>query len=306
MFRRHATGRALSSREMAILLAVADSGSLRRAGAALGMSAAAVGKAVGLAEERLGAAVFERSTGGMVPTEAGAGLLAQGREALGALSAAAESFRAAAGRFCGLVSIGCGPIPAAAVARSLVPEACRRWPDLDFELRMGTNRELIAALAQGALDLAICHIEGVELPPSILHELVQSLQAHLLVRPGHPLLGSGPVLPAALAPYPLAGVQPHQRFRDWYLKTVGVEPHFAIMVPDIDLLAETVARSNSLLFASRFHADGLIPRYGLVELPMAWEPYRHEVHCLVAARPRSPAVAAVAALALEVLHQIEP
>ena len=55
--------------------------------ASLGISAAAVSKAVRQLEGRLGGKVFERNVTGMVPTSRGKPLLEGGREALRSLSA---------------------------------------------------------------------------------------------------------------------------------------------------------------------------------------------------------------------------
>ena len=303
--RSHAAGHAMGSRDMAYLLAVADEGSLRRAAVRLGVSAAAVSKAVRQIEARLGAPVFERAPGGAQPTVAGAALIRAGRDALAALSFAETDFRAASGLLQGLVRIGCGPFPAPGVARIVVPEAKHRWPSLRISIELGAAADLIPQLAQGTLDIALCHIEDVELPSGLVHHHLQTLSAVILVRPGHPLVRQGRVPLTELAGYGLAGFRSYNRFRQWYRHHVGQEADFAFTAPDFDILAETVARSDLLLFSSRYLSETLIRTHGLVELPVEGEPFRHEVHCIRASRVKSPAVEAIERLMDELLHQSE-
>ena len=304
-FRSYSSGHALGSREMATLLCVADEGSLRRAALALGISATAVSKTVRQAEARLGAPVFERSSGGARLTGPGQALLVAGREALLALGAAEQAFRAGSLTLSGLVRIGCGPIPAPAVARIVVPEARRRWPALRLTIELGYPAELIRAITQGRIDVALCHIEDVALPPGLVCQHIQTLHSVVLVRAGHPLLGGGPVSPTAIGGYGLAGFTYSARFLQWYREQTGRDADIAFVGPDFDSLAETVADSDLLLFSSRFVATGIISRYGLVALPVAWEGFSHHVHCLTPARAHSPASDAVIALIRELLPQSE-
>jgi DNA-binding transcriptional LysR family regulator len=303
--RNHAAGHALGSRDMAYLMAVADEGSLRRAALALGVSPAAVSKAVRQIEARLGAPVFDRATGGTRPTVAGEALIRSGREALAALSFAETDFRNASGLMQGQVRIGCGPFPAPGVARIVVPEAKRRWPALRLSIELGPATDLVPQLAQGSLDIALCHIEDIELPPGLMHRHLQTLSSVILVRPGHPLTGQGRVPLTALAGYGLAGFKPYSRFLHWYRRHVGQDADFAFTGPDFDILAETVARSDLLLFSSHYMAETLMRTHGLVELPVEGEAFSHQVHCIRASRVKSPAIEAVETLMHDLLHQSE-
>ena len=290
---------------MAILLAVADEGSVRRAAQFLGLTPAAVSKTVRMVEARLDAPVFERRAGGMAATEAAAALLKSGRKALTELSAAEAGFRNRSGRIAGQVRIGAGPFPAAAVARILVPEAKRRLPDVRLSVELGTAEELLAGLQRGRLDLALCHLEDVSLPAGFRAHVIQRLHSVLMARPGHPLAGIAALPPTRLAGYGLAGFQPYKRFLRWYQSEVGAEAESGFVAPDFDLLAEAVAQSDLLLVASRGIAVGLARSHGLVALDIGWAGFSHEVNLIQPDSPEAPAIAAVSSLIDETLRQWE-
>jgi DNA-binding transcriptional LysR family regulator len=302
--RRHGTGHALSSREMAILLAVADEGSIRRAAQHLGLTPAAISKSVRMVEARLGASLYQRTAGGMVVTEPGSRLLDSGRHALLRLSAAEADFRSQTGQLSGHVRIGSGPIPAASLARTLVPEAKRRLPGLRLSVELGTAEELVAGLQRGKLDLAICHIEDVVLPAGLHSHMIQRLHAVIMARTQHPL-AAVPALPASsLAGYALATFHPYKRFLAWYREQVGTEAEFGFIGPDYDLLAEAVAGSDLLLLCSEVQAETLARSHGLVQLDIAGERFFHVVHMIQPDAPTA-AVQAVAHLADETLRREE-
>lgn len=303
--RNHGTGHALASREMAILLAVADEGSIRRAAQYLGFTPAAVSKAVRVVEARLGAELFERAAGGMRPMESAEALLKAGRAALMQLSAAEAAFRSGSGRVSGPVRIGSGPFPAASIARILVPEARNRLPDVRLMVDVGTAEELLAGLQRGRFDLAVCHLEDVSPPPGFRAHVIQRLHSVVLARPGHPLAGVVALPPTRLVGCSFAGFPPYSRFLHWFRAEVGAEADFAFLGSDFDMLAEAVARSDMLLIASHSLAHTLCHSHGLVALNIRWKGFRHEVNIVQPDPPISPAAVAVAGLMDELLPQQE-
>ncbi|MFJ4674397.1 LysR family transcriptional regulator [Kitasatospora sp. NPDC088783] len=72
----------LELRHLRVLRAIADSGSVGRAAAAIGVSQPATSTQLRRIERRLGAAVFDRTAAGVVPTIFGAEVLAAAREVL--------------------------------------------------------------------------------------------------------------------------------------------------------------------------------------------------------------------------------
>ena len=74
---RHARRR-LKLRQLEILLAVADTGSMAKAAARLAVTQPAISRAIADAEHALGVPLFDRSTQGVNPTQYGHALLKRG------------------------------------------------------------------------------------------------------------------------------------------------------------------------------------------------------------------------------------
>jgi LysR family transcriptional regulator, regulator for metE and metH len=91
--------RDLETRQLRILAAIADTGSLTAAAAALGLTQPALSHALRGVERQLGTPLFVRARRGMTPTEAGEQLLRTARQVLRELDAAQEAIaRGAIGR----------------------------------------------------------------------------------------------------------------------------------------------------------------------------------------------------------------
>src|SRR5690242_709935 len=88
-----------------VVLAVARRRSFVAAAAELGMGASAVSHAVRAVEDRLGTALFARTTRSVSLTEAGAAFLAAVEPALAQVAEATERVRADSGRVTGLLRL---------------------------------------------------------------------------------------------------------------------------------------------------------------------------------------------------------
>ena len=87
----------LEVRDIRLVQAVAEEGSLTKAGNVLFLTQSALSRQLADLERRLGVALFQRSGRRMVPTPAAERLLESGREIMGAVARAEEEARAAAG-----------------------------------------------------------------------------------------------------------------------------------------------------------------------------------------------------------------
>ncbi len=128
-----------------MFLAVAEHGSLRRAAKALGVQPPAVSYRLKALENRLGTALFIRTTRSVQLTDAGRALLARARPAVGELGEALEDARSSGGARKGTVRV---TLPYAAhqltIAKKLA-EFQRTYPDVEIELSFNEAFEDIAA-----------------------------------------------------------------------------------------------------------------------------------------------------------------
>ena len=155
-----AAGRAggvLDTRLMRYLLAVADAGSLTHAAEALGVAQPALSQALNRLEADLGVRLFERSRRGAVLTDAGRAIIDDVRASLALAESATQRARAIAGGRAGRLHIGF----VTHAVYDVLPSALRllrgEFPGVEIVLSEMSNADQLAALEQGAIDLAMLH-----------------------------------------------------------------------------------------------------------------------------------------------------
>lgn len=132
-------------------VAVAEERSFRRAAARLGVTTAAVSKAVARLEEELGAVLLQRTSRSVSLTPEGEAFLAHGRLAVREAQAAREVVQQAQRAPQGELKVTLPFVLASTVVRAL-PELAARHPRLAFRLSI-TDRTV--ALADEGIDVAV-------------------------------------------------------------------------------------------------------------------------------------------------------
>ena len=115
-------------------LAVAEHGSLRRAAGALGVRPPAVSYQIKTLEQRIGAALFVRTTRSVHLTDAGRALLARAKPAMTELAGALEDARRSGGAATGTIRL---TLPIVAYELTIVRKLAdfqRRYPDITLDL----------------------------------------------------------------------------------------------------------------------------------------------------------------------------
>lgn len=117
-----------------VFLAIAEQGSMRAAAAALGVQAPAVSYQLKALEERIGTALFVRTTRSIGLTDAGRALLARARPAVTALAEALEDARASGGARKGTVRITLPDLAYRLTIANKLAAFQRRFPEIEIEL----------------------------------------------------------------------------------------------------------------------------------------------------------------------------
>jgi len=146
-------------RQLRYLIAVADAGSFSRAAEALGVIQPTVSQHIQRLEDRLSTNLFERHARGVRLTHAGQNLLRSARriilEADRAVASAGRGARAEAGHLpLGFyTSLSSGPL------RDNLAALRAEAPEVAFELHEGNPPDLLAALREYRIDLALTVLE---------------------------------------------------------------------------------------------------------------------------------------------------
>src|SRR3989442_5278867 len=237
----------MQTHQVRYFVAVAEQRHFTHAARDLGVAQPSVSKQIRKLEEELGAPLFQRMKGNVGLPPAGEALLPWARRGLGDLDAATVEVRELTELRRGRLAGGAPP----SVSTSLVPGALARfhasYPGVELVVREAGSRDLVAALEEGALDLALVILplkhEVLETTPLFKEELV------LAVPPGHPLAARKTVAMGDLRGVPLV------MFREGYdlraatfaaCRRAGFEPTLAVDGAEMDGVLRMAAAGNGV------------------------------------------------------------
>ncbi|GHC10944.1 LysR family transcriptional regulator [Gemmobacter nanjingensis] len=139
-----------------VFLALAEAGSVTRAGERLGLKQPSVSQALKRLEERTGHRLIDRSAGSFTLTPEGMALLAEAQAVRAAILRGAEAMAEASGAVAGEVTLAL----ASHVVSPLLDAALRRFhaahPKATLSIDILPSREALTRLAEGQASLAIC------------------------------------------------------------------------------------------------------------------------------------------------------
>ncbi|MBU3029196.1 LysR family regulator CbbR [Paracoccus marinaquae] len=187
---------ALTLRQLRSLRAVAETGSLTAAAAAMGLTPPAVHSQLRGLEDLAGCPLMERGEhGAFFATPEGRALLQAEAEIATALARAGREIAALRQGHSGTVVLGVVST-GKYFAPGLVARLLRLLPDVEVTLRIGNRDATIAALAGNELDLAIMGRPPRE--PAVIADPVGPHPHIIIAAPDHPLAGQDPVTPGEL------------------------------------------------------------------------------------------------------------
>lgn len=136
-------------------LAVAENASFRKASEQLHLSLPAVSMQIKQMEERLGLALFQRTTRKVELTPEGEQLLISARKAVAELEGALARLQQSADAQQGHLSFACVPTVAGTTLPALIMEFARRYPGVTVRVRELTQPEMLEAVRRREVDFGI-------------------------------------------------------------------------------------------------------------------------------------------------------
>jgi LysR family transcriptional regulator for metE and metH len=187
----------LEVRDLRLLTAVAEQGTLTRAGNVLFLTQSALSRQLADLEKRLGVALFQRSGRRMVLTPAGERLMESGRDILGAVARAEQEARQVAGGADAVLRFATQCYTCYHWLPATLIEYRRAFPRVEPRIVAAATRRPLQALLKGQLDLAIVtspvRDRRVALTPLFSDEFCA------VVAPDHPWAGRPFVVPEDFA-----------------------------------------------------------------------------------------------------------
>ena len=179
----------LKSRQLLLLVALADEGSIHRAAQRLHTTQPAASKLLKDLEQMLGVALFDRLPRGMKPTLYGETMIRHARAALASLGQAHEEIDALKAGHFGQVSVGAITSPGLMLLPPAVALLKQEHPELRVALEIETSDVLLERLALGKLDILIARLFARHDKSTLRYERLTEEPVCAVARPGHPLLG---------------------------------------------------------------------------------------------------------------------
>lgn len=195
----------LDLRALRQVMTLGRHGHYGRAAAALNISQPALSRSIAALERNLGVRLFDRSGRGVRLTSYGEVVFARGAAVL----TGAADLQRELGRLQGLQSgelrVGAGLYSACISVATALGRIAGRHPGLRLSLLSRSWREVVDAIGEGRLDIAVIELSplagsgGFEARPLPAH------RAAFICRAGHPLAGRRAPGLAAILEYPLVG-----------------------------------------------------------------------------------------------------
>jgi len=197
----HAIGSRLRFRQLRLLIAVDELGSLHRVADHLGMTQPGASKALAEIESTFGAELFTRHPHGLTANELGRCAIRYSRLISTDLDHLREEMAGILDGRGGRLAIGAisGAVPTVLV--QAVMRLREKQPLVSIEIIEDTSAQLLQAVAAGRLDLAICRTTVAAQPELFDFEWLCDEFASVAVGPRHPLADAHTVTLQDLAPY---------------------------------------------------------------------------------------------------------
>jgi LysR family transcriptional regulator for metE and metH len=215
----------LEVRHLRILVAIADHGTVSAATKHVYLTQSAISHQLIELEQRLGLTFFHRTPKGMVPTDAGAEMIAVARDVLSRLAAAEASMLRSSPRPAGRLRVGTDSALALAWLPAALGIVRRRLPHIRAELVPDTTAHGVDALFEGRYELAVVADAAADPRLDLIPLFDEELVA--LVAPDHRLADRGALSPGDLRVEQAAvhaGRPAEQRWLTERLAAASLEP----------------------------------------------------------------------------------
>lgn len=191
----------LKLRQLRLLVAVGQQGSIQNAARDLGISQPAATKMIQDLELDFEVKLFERTNRGVVPTVFGAALIRHGKLIFAQVSNAAQELDDLNEGNAGRVVMGTLLAASPALLPAAIDHLLKDRPKVAIKIVEGTNEVLMPGLHAGEIDMVVGRLPSQRHRARIVQEKFFDEHVLAVVGPDHPLAGARSVGFAELMPY---------------------------------------------------------------------------------------------------------
>jgi DNA-binding transcriptional LysR family regulator len=191
-------GRRITLRDLHILMAVVQAGSMARAAERMAVSQPVISKTISDLERLLGVRLLDRDRHGAEPTVYGAALLRHGVAAFDALRQGVQDIESLLDPDAGEVRIAASDPLTSGFIPAIIDRLSRAHPRIVFHISSGANLLGIERLRERKLDLIMGRLPRTRFDPDLDVEVLYDEPSLIAAGAGHPLVGRRRIKLAAL------------------------------------------------------------------------------------------------------------
>lgn len=285
----------LKTRQLLLLVALAEEGNIHRASQVLNMTQPAASKLLKDLEDVLEVALFDRLPRGMRPTWYGETMIRHARVVLASLNQAHEELTALkAGRF-GQVTIGAITSPGLTLLPSAVAMVKKEQPTLRVGLEIENSPVLIERLQQGKLDMVVARLFAEQDKTNLRYQPLIEEPVCAIARPGHPLVDlQGLTLRDVVSAgwiVPPAGSVLRHRF-ELMFQEVGLAPPINVIESSALLFITRMLQQSDMLAVIAADVAQYYAAHGMVAIVPLEIPCHMDAFGIITRTDRQPSPAA--------------
>lgn len=262
----------LKLRQLRLLTAIADEGTVLKGSQALNIAQPAATKSIKELEDALGVQLFDRSSRGVTPTDFGRVMIKHAKLILTQLRHAGEELQSLEEGLSGRVHVG----TLLAASTSLLPRALARLrerrPGIAVTVDEGTIDRLMPGLRTGDIDVVLGRLPEYREREGLRQEVLYLDTVSIMVREGHPLTQRSGLKLADLIDQAWVMPPPQTSLRrqvDHAFRHEGLEPPNDV-IESVSILTNHALLMNTDMLATMPHQVG-IGQAGLTALPVILE-----------------------------------
>lgn len=266
----------LDVRDLRLIVAIDEHGSLLRASRALSMAPSAVTRGLAAVEARLRGPLFERTGRGTITTDLGRAVLADARDILERMAGLDRHLAEARGSQVSDLDIVAGSYVAESLALVAAGRMVTRHPRVRLRLTAANWAEVARAVLEREAPIGLLDLRGFQGEAALEVEALRPQPGLFVVRPGHPLTRLPRVTLADIMAHPFAFIgraprevqAPLVKAREAARLAGALHPAFPALVHESPTVAlSLVARSDVVVAVTTALAARALRLGEVVALP---------------------------------------
>jgi DNA-binding transcriptional LysR family regulator len=295
----------MDMRHLSHLLALADERHFGRAAQRVHLSQPAFSRSIQALERSSGQRLFDRETGDIRPTPAGAFLIERARRILLDMRSLQRDVKLYADARLGDTAFGVGPLPAATLMPQVLPELRRAHPGVQLRVEINNWQLLLDRLRVEDIEFFVADVRALPKDATLQVQPLGRQRAGFFVRPGHPL-AARPCTLAELWACGVATTRVPTALLGALAKALRLPedqlPPLALECDDVALLRAVVTGTDTVLGVSQAAVHDDLEAGRLLALAVKDGPALHVEMGVVSLRQRS--LSPMASRAVEVLARV--